>query len=283
MARTIITAEHLSYAYKGTIDKALKDISFTIEENECCAIVGPSEAGKTTLCYAIASILPQYFTGGHSEGKLFTNGYDATTSSFEHIIRTVGLLMQNSFAQISGIKPTVFEEVAFTLENHGIEREKMFAKTESILHQLGITHLAQRNPMTLSGGEMQRMALASILVLDPPILILDEPTSALDPQGVQEVAAILKKLKGKKTILLVEHRMELLSAIADAIIVLKEGEMLFKGKYFKAFETPRLIEENIGVPFWTMLYYEWRKTFSKTVDRLPFHYAQTLRKFKEKL
>ncbi|NMC80266.1 MAG: ABC transporter ATP-binding protein, partial [Chloroflexi bacterium] len=93
----------------------------------------------------------------------------------------VGIVLQNSFSQISGARSTVAQEIAFGLENLGIERQEMHARVAAIVDQLGIAHLADRSPLALSGGQQQQVAIASILVMQPQVLVLDEPTSQLDP------------------------------------------------------------------------------------------------------
>lgn len=277
MANPIITVEDFSYSYRGTTKKALDGLSFSIEELECCGIIGPSEAGKTTLCYAIASVLPHYFSGGITEGQISTAGLDALSLHLDRMMKKVGLLIQNSGVFLSGIKPTVREEIAFSMENLGISRSEIVERIQSLTEELGIGHLAERDPLTLSGGEMQRVALASVLALDPEILVLDEPTSSLDQEGVGDLNVILKKLKGRKTILLVEQRMELLPGLVDRLLVLREGKKVYHGlaePFFSSFEH---FEEDIGGPIWTRVCHEIATRAGRRTNTLPYTYRQALR------
>jgi energy-coupling factor transporter ATP-binding protein EcfA2 len=278
MARPLINVEDFSYTYRGSAKKALDTVNFSVEEFECCGIIGPSEAGKTTLCYAIASILNHYFSGGRTQGRIFTKGLDALSTPLEVMTRHVAFLLQNPILYLTGVKPTVVEEVAFSMENFGIDRAAILARTSSLLQEMGVSYLAERDPRTLSGGEIQRVALASVLALDPPILILDEPTSSLDHEGIRDLSLILKKLKRKKTILLVENRIEMLLGLVDSILVLRDGKLLFRGKAELFFENPVSVEEQIGAPVWTEVYYQVRKGVREHDQTLPVSYRDTVRR-----
>lgn len=279
MAHSLITVENFSYSYRGTSKKVLKDLTFSVEEFECCAILGPSEAGKTTLCYAIASILSHYYSGGKTAGKIFVDGLDALTAPLELMVRRIGFLMQNSSAYLSDIKPTVREEIAFSMENFGIERSRMIKQTELLMDELGISHLADRSPLELSGGEIQRVALASVMALDPPILILDEPTSSLDPDGARDLFLILKRLKGKKTMILVEQRMEILPHLVDSLLVLRNGEIAYRGKPEQYWGSPILLEKDVGAPIWTQIVHEISDRLGKQTGN-SFTYRQALQSIK---
>jgi energy-coupling factor transport system ATP-binding protein len=148
---------------------------------------------------------------------------------------------------------------------------------ETTLTQLGIAPLAQRDPLTLSGGEMQKMAIASLLVLDPAILVLDEPTSQLDPSSSAELMRLLRNLKGKKTLILIEHKMAILPPLADKVLALQRGQMLFAGSVREAFSTGRLIEEGIGAPEWTLLAHRW---VGRGPQTLPWSYRAALQWFR---
>src|SRR5699024_10259706 len=117
------------------------------------------------------------------------------------IAQKIGFVFQNPFTQISGVKDTVFEEIAYGLENLGVEREEIRKRVENIIELLGIEYLQHNNPNDLSGGQKQRIAFASIIVMEPEILVIDEPTSQLDPQGTEEIFKIIEIMKKRgKTI-----------------------------------------------------------------------------------
>jgi energy-coupling factor transporter ATP-binding protein EcfA2 len=277
MATPLITVENFSYAYKGSSKRVLDNLSFSIEEFECCGLVGPSEAGKTTLCYAIASILNHYFAGGKVEGRISTCGLDSLSTSLEAMTKHVGILMQNASVYLTGIKPRVYEEIAFSMENFGMKRSTIVQRVDSLMGEMGIAQLADRDPLTLSGGEMQRVALASVLALDPPILILDEPSSSLDREGVCDLSLILRNLKGKKTILLVEQRMEMLPGLVDKLLVLRNGKNVYRGKAENFFGSPDCFEQEVGGPIWTRVFHEVSSRSGKPAGSLPYTYRQTLR------
>jgi energy-coupling factor transporter ATP-binding protein EcfA2 len=171
----------------------------------------------------------------------------------------------------------VREEIAFSMENLGISRLQIAERIQSLMEELGIVHLADRDPLTLSGGEMQRVAVACVLALDPPILILDEPTSSFDREGVRDVKLILNKLKGRKTILLVEQRMELLPGLVDSLLVLREGKKVYRGPAEPFFRSVECFEEDIGAPIWTQLCYHIDNQASRVPNVLPYTYRQALK------
>ncbi|MGA9364581.1 MAG: ABC transporter ATP-binding protein [Bacteroidota bacterium] len=277
MAYPIITVEGFSFSYRESTKKALDQLSFSVDEFECCGIIGPAEAGKSTLCYAISSVLPHYFSGGKAEGRVSTAGLDALSTQLDLMMKKVGLLLQNSGVFLSGIKPTVREEIAFSMENLGISRSEIVDRIQSVMEELGIEHLAERDPSSLSGGETQRVALACVLALDPPILILDEPTSSLDQEGVRDLRLILNKLKGKKTILLVEQRMELLPGLVDSLLVLRKGKKVYRGHAERFFSSVESFEEDIGAPIWTQVCHQIATRRSRVTGTLPFTYRQALK------
>ena len=142
----------------------------------------------------------------------------------------VGLAFQNPFNQISGAKYTVFEELAFGLENIGIPREEMKARVQDAMKLTGISDLADRSPYSLSGGQQQRVALTSILVMQPKVLVLDEPTSQMDPIGTREVFGVIRTMAERgMTVILVEHKVEWIAQFADRVIALKDGQILLDG------------------------------------------------------
>lgn len=279
MASPMISVEDFSYSYKGTTKKTLDHVNFSVDEFECCAILGPAEAGKTTLCHAISSVLPHYFSGGMAEGRIFTAGLNSITAPLEEMMKRVGFLIQNSSFYLTGIKPTVTEEIAFSMENYGAKRTEIIDRVQAVMSELGIGHLAHRDPLTLSGGETQRVALACVLALNPEILILDEPTSSLDQEGMRDLRIILKKLKGKKTILLVEQRMELLPGLADRILVLSNGRSVYHGTPEPFFSGPNCISQGVGAPIWTEAYLGYIARSDKQVNMPAFTYRQALKAF----
>jgi energy-coupling factor transporter ATP-binding protein EcfA2 len=141
----------------------------------------------------------------------------------------VGLALQDPHVQISGVRDTVFGEILFTLENTGRVPEDPSAVILPLLRKLGIDHLANRKPTTLSGGETQRVALATILVAKPPVLLLDEPTTAMDLSAQEKLRGILRGMKQSTTIVLTDTQLDFALGICDKIVVLEQGKVLFDG------------------------------------------------------
>lgn len=197
-------------------------------------IAGKNGAGKSTLCQAFSGLVPQFFKGAYG-GTIMIGDQEASKTPVSRLCRTVGLVFQNPFNQLSGAKETVFEEIAFGLQNFGVPKEEMIQRVNEALELLDISAYRDRNPFDLSGGQMQRVALAGILAMKPEVIILDEPTSQLDPAGSEEVFASVDKLaKSGITIIMVEQKLEKLAEYCDKILLLHEGKQI-------AFDTPERI------------------------------------------
>lgn len=162
----IITMENLKYKYPGTDHLALNGITLSIEKGEFIGIVGQNGAGKSTLCQAIIGLVPQFYHGAYG-GFVKVKERLAEKVPVQELCEDVGLIFQNPFNQLSGARDTVYGEVAYGLQNLGIRREEMKVRIEKVLKQLDIWQYRDRNPFELSGGQMQRVAIASILVMQP--------------------------------------------------------------------------------------------------------------------
>ena len=203
---------------------------------------------KTTLCSIMRGLIPTFHTGTMS-GKVLLHGLDINEMSIGDLALHIGFVFQNPFVQVSGVKQTVFEEVAYGLENLGVERSEIIRRVEEMLRQLNIEHLRSKHPMQLSGGQSQRVALASVLVMDPEILIIDEPTSQLDPQGTEEVFETIRLLKErKKTIILVEHKVDWVAEYADRVIVINDKHIVKDATASEVFSDPMLLETGNNLP-----------------------------------
>ena len=217
------------YRVQPAEELALDRVSLSIERGSVVGVTGPSGAGKSTFGRLLASYIPNYFDGA-LEGSVTVGGYDVATSSIADVSDTVGLLFENPFDQLTGASTTVFEEVAFGLENRGVPRSELIATVQTNLERTGISHLYDRNPQQLSGGQSQRLALASILAMDPEILVLDEPTSQLDPHGTEEVMDVVTELADDGyTVVAVSHDLERLAPHLDRLVVFNEGRVAADG------------------------------------------------------
>ncbi len=225
-----VNLQNVTYKYPLTDKFALENICLQVEEGEFVAIVGPNGAGKSTLGYTLAGFIPHFYKGDLT-GVVEVAGVETHQSTLEEWVLNVGLAFQNPFNQISGAKYTVFEEIAFGLENIGIPRDEMKERVERALEMTGIRDLADRSPYSLSGGQQQRVALTSILVMEPRLLVLDEPTSQMDPIGTREVFGVMRKMAERgMTVVLAEHKVEWIAQFADRVIALHEGKILLDGK-----------------------------------------------------
>lgn len=235
----------LTYRYPTAQSPALVNVSLTVRKGECVALIGANNSGKTTLCYALSGIVPLYYRGEFT-GSVRVGGLETINQTISSLSRHVGLVLQHPTHQLSGIRYTVFEEIAFGLENHGVPRDKIFQCVTEALLMVGLSDASERSPLELSGGQQQRLAIAAVLAVSPDILVLDEPTTFLDPQGVQNVFELLLKLKRKgKTIVLAEQKLEWIAEYADRIIALADGEIILSGSPIDVLTSPIL--QRIGL------------------------------------
>lgn len=181
-----IKVENLKYRYPNTTKLALDGLDFEIEKGSFIGIVGENGAGKSTLCQAFNGLIPGFFKGAYG-GKVLIEDTEVAKTTVSKLCQKVGLVFQNPFNQLSGAKETVFEEIAFGLQNFGVPKEEMISRVDEVMELLDIAAYRDRNPFDLSGGQMQRVALAGILAMKPEVIVLDEPTSQLDPAGSEEV------------------------------------------------------------------------------------------------
>ena len=254
-----IQIKNLTYRYPTSEADVLKDVSFTVKKGELCAIVGTNGSGKTTLCNAIRGFVPKFYKGEIS-GEVLVNGRDVKEDPDGKNALEIGFVFQNPFTQISGIASTVYEELAYGLENMGVEPEEIRQRIERIMELTKIQEFRDRDPYQLSGGQQQRVALAAILVMDQDVLVIDEPTSQLDPQSTDDVFEIIKLMKSMgKTIVLVEHKMEQIAEYADQIIVLDGGQVVMEGTPKEVFSDPDCLKYHTRLPQSTRIALELKK------------------------
>jgi energy-coupling factor transporter ATP-binding protein EcfA2 len=195
--------------------------------------------------------VPHFFKGEIS-GSVEVAGAESHNSTLSDWVLNVGLAFQNPFNQISGAKYTVFEEIAFGLENIGVPRDDMKQRVEDAMKLTGISELADRSPYSLSGGQQQRVALSSILVMQPKVLVLDEPTSQMDPIGTREVFGVVRTMAEQgMTVIMVEHKVEWIANFADRVIALHEGQIILDGKPQEVLTSDVLIDKGFGISRYT--------------------------------
>lgn len=264
-----VTLHNVTYQYPLTQSPALQEIDLQINEGEFLAVVGPNGAGKSTLCYALAGFVPHFFKG-ELTGEITVDGKKSSEATLDEWVMNVGLAFQNPFNQISGAKFTVFEELAFGLENIGVPREEMKVRVEEAMALTGIRELADRSPYSLSGGQQQRVALTSILVMKPKLLVLDEPTSQMDPIGTREVFSVVRKMAEEgMTVVMVEHKVEWIANFADRVMALKDGRMVLEGKPNEVLTSDMLAENGFGISRYTSTAREAKKRGLWKKENLP--------------
>jgi energy-coupling factor transport system ATP-binding protein len=217
---SIAEFHHVRYRYPSADTPILDNVSWNIPTGEFMLLAGPSGSGKSTLLRCLNGLVP-HFSGGSFGGEVFVGPEDTRMVGPRDLSARVGFVFQDPESQL--VTDRVDAELAFSLEQHGVDRIRMRKRVEEMLDLLGIAHLRDRHPSHLSGGEQQRVAVAAALSLHPTMLVLDEPTSQLDPWGAEDVLAALVRLNEDLgiTIVLAEHRLERVLHRADSVRVLQ--------------------------------------------------------------
>lgn len=273
--------ENVNYKYPLEDKQALKNINIEIKKGEFWAVIGKNGSGKTTFCNMLRRFVPDFYKG-ELTGKITLEDKELKNYSQKELVQKIGFVFQNPFTQISGVKDTVFEEIAYGLENLGLEKEEIISRVEEILKLLEIEKLRDRNPYDLSGGQKQRVALASIIAMNPDVLVIDEPTSQLDPKGTEDIFKIINLMANEgKTIILVEHKLELIAEYAENILVLDEGEIILSGKAEEVLNNKILLEKEIGMTQYSMLAYELEKTGKVELEEIPITKEKTVELLKK--
>ena len=253
MGRIVLEVKDFSFKYRQTKRKALKKISFQVEEGSFLCIIGSNGSGKSTLCNALVGLIPHYFAGKMS-GQVIVDGVSTEECTIAELSPKIGLVFQNPFNQLSYTAGTVAEELAYGLGNRGIPREQMAEKVDYVSKLMRIDHILSKNPLELSGGQVQRVAFGSAFIMEPEILVLDECTTQLDPSGSEEIFDIVKDLNKKGiTVIMVDHDMERVARCADKILVLDQGEAAAIDEPKKIFGNPEIVKRGIGVPDYVKL------------------------------
>jgi energy-coupling factor transport system ATP-binding protein len=213
----VIRFEHVTITYPGAPHPALRDVDLHVAEGELTLVVGETGSGKTTLLRAVNGLVP-HFTGGVLAGRVVVNGRDTRTHPPRELADVVGYVGQDPLSGF--VTDTVEDELAYGMECIGLAPATMRRRVEETLDLLGLADLRDRPLLSLSAGQQQRVAIASVLTSSPRVLVLDEPTSALDPPAAEEVLAALTRLVHDLglTVLIAEHRLERVVQYADQVL-----------------------------------------------------------------
>lgn len=275
---SLIEVKDLKYRYPGTTELALDGVSFTVEKGEFIGIAGENGAGKSSLSQALLGLIPQFYKGAYG-GSVTVCGMDARNTPVSELCRHVGLVFQNPFNQLSGAKDTVYDEVGYGLQNLGFPPEEIRTRVESVLRCFGIWEYRDRNPFDLSGGQLQRVAICSVLAMQPDVLILDEPTSQLDPEGSEEVFHTVDELtKMGITIIMIEQKIEKLAGYCDRVLLMHQGHVIDYDTPRKIFSREDLYDLGVNPPAYTRFARANALVFED--GTLPVTHAETLERVK---
>ena len=223
----VVTVSDFYFKYLRS-DLVLKNINLEIEKGSFTVIIGPSGAGKTTLCKAMAGIIP-FYSGGDYSGEIKVLGETTKGKKVSDLAMKLGLMLEDYESQLVSL--TAGEEVAFSLLNHGFPPEEAEERTRQALEDVGLPGRESDQLDELSGGQRQRLAVASLLAVHPEIIVLDEPVSAMDPDGGESLYKLLDKINKEHgtTFIVVEHRLEFVLPYMTDIIAVNHGEIAAKG------------------------------------------------------
>lgn len=252
-----IAARNLSFTYAGAEKPSMDNVNLSIEKGEFVILTGPSGCGKTTFCRCLNGLIPNFYSG-NLQGDLEIDGFKVEGKSTAELARHVGFVFQNPENQLFSL--SVERDVAFGLENLGVPREEAIERVRWAMESTGILELRDKAPYELSGGQQQRAAIAGVLAMRPSIIVLDEPTSFLDPKSAVEIVKVIARLNRELqlTILLVEHRLDIVSQYANRVVVMDKGTIALDGVPSDVYgDQARLI--GIGLPRVTMLFHLLRR------------------------
>lgn len=254
-----IELKNITYIYPLVKEPSISNININLEKGKFYGILGANGSGKTTLCNIIRGFIPSFFEGD-MKGEVIFEGKNLQEYEIGDLAYKIGYVFQNPFNQITGARDTVYGEIAYGLENFGVNVSEIIERVDRVMELTNISYLKDKNPFELSGGQQQRVAFASVLVLEPDVFVIDEPTSQLDPKETERVFDIIEKLKEMgKTIILVEHKMELIARYCDEVIVLKEGKVIRAGEKHEVLSEIALEEEGVMLPQTVKLADKFRK------------------------
>jgi energy-coupling factor transporter ATP-binding protein EcfA2 len=256
--REIINAKSLGFQYVGAQKPAIQGIDISIKDNEFILLTGPSGCGKTSLCRCLNGLIPNFYQGEWT-GELLVDGLSVTTQLTSELSRRVGYVFQNPENQLFAL--TVEKDIAFGPENLGLSRQEIRERVDEAMNVTGTLPLKDLAPYELSGGQQQRVALAGVLAMKPSVIVLDEPTSFLDPRTAEDVMRATDDLRREMglTIMVVEHRLDLVARYAERIVVMDGGKIVADGDLEETLDEKFDLLEGLGVGvprvslLWTML------------------------------
>lgn len=223
---------HLSVIYPDkTI--AVDNIDLAIQSEESVALIGANGAGKTSLLLSLVGVIP-------STGEIVVDDVHLDKHTLGEIRKRVGVVFQNPDNQL--FMPTIYDDVAFGLRNYGLPENEIEAKVDFYLKELGILHLKNRSPLKLSGGEKRIAAIATVLVMEPSVMLFDEPTAFLDPKARRNLINVLNRLPHTK--LIASHDLPFVAEVCDRAVVLKNGKIFADGMPYDLIYNKQLMDDS---------------------------------------
>jgi energy-coupling factor transporter ATP-binding protein EcfA2 len=244
----MLRLESVTYRHAGATRPSLVEVDLELGEGEVVGVVGANGSGKSTLCLVLTGLAPRV-AGGTLTGRVLVDEDDLASLKMHEISARVAIGFDDPWTQLSGVTRTVYEEVAFGAANLGTPLPELTARVGAALQALAIEHLADRDPAHLSGGQQQLVAIAGLLAIGAPYVVLDEPTAQLDPAGTGLVADALRELATQGTgVVVCEHKTELLERLCDRVVVLDEGRVALDGPASAVLSDPSLPSLGVAPP-----------------------------------
>ena len=225
----MIEVSDMSFRYREGASCAVADVNLRIPDGAFVGVTGPAGSGKSTLTYALNGIVPHCYPGDFY-GSVRIDGVDTVDAGRSDISRLVGSVCQDIDSQM--VASVVEDEVLYGMENFGVPKSEIESRLQRVLEEMGIVDLRDRTIDSLSGGQKQKVAIASVIALEPRVLVLDEPTAELDPASSIAVFDLLARYAAERgiSVVVVEQKIALLARYADTIIVVEDGRVRCEGE-----------------------------------------------------
>ena len=235
----MITCSNVSFSYEAD-RSVLQDLSFTIQDGECVGLIGANGAGKSTVMKLILGLLPC------TQGEIRVDDIPVGKDTLKEVRKKLGFVLQNSDNQM--FMPTVYEDMIFAPLNYGVSKEETEQRVDAVLEKLGLQDLKHRHNHKISGGEKRMAAIATILAMQPEMILMDEPTAALDPYNRRIVINTIRELPQTK--LITSHDLDMILDTCDRVILLSGGKIAADGPAQDILRDKELLESNrMELPF----------------------------------
>ena len=234
----MIEFQHVSFSYEKD-RSVIEDLSFRIERGESVGLIGANGAGKSTVMKLLLGLLS-------GEGTILVDGIEVNKASLSAVRRRLGFVLQNSDNQL--FMPTVYEDMIFAPLNYGLSREEAERRVDAVLERLGLQELKYRHNHRISGGEKRMAAIATILAMEPEVMLMDEPSAALDPYNRRVVINTIRSLSQTK--LITSHDLDMILDTCERVILLDRGRIVAEGPADEILRNRELLEAHrMEMPF----------------------------------